>query len=180
MSIRGSHNNRKDGNQTEIVHALRKQGAHVHIFDDPCDLLVKYEGIVYFLDVKALDGHPTGDQLKFNDKMRDSDGTDTIAFVRTIDEALYAIGAKLAPYDYKAEIHDQTVIVKFYVSPTPRRSISAALEGLANIQGVRNISGLDAFDELMVWPKKNIKIEALHKRIDHFLDFNRIGAPING
>jgi hypothetical protein len=185
VSIRGTRNNRKDGNQSGVVAALRKQGAHVRIYDDPCDLIVKYQGVLYLLDVKAIDGAPTKAQIKFNDDMRDADGEDTIRFCRTVDEALFAIGAKEAPYEFEVTEHDETITVGLhfpyapYITDVNHRGAEAALlSQIEAIQGFGRRTGLDSKEEFMIWPRRGIKVKSLRERIFKLLDWQRIGAEL--
>ena len=46
------HANQRDGNEKNIVDALRKIGATVFRMDKPCDLLVGFRGRNYLLEVK--------------------------------------------------------------------------------------------------------------------------------
>lgn len=45
------YSNRRDANEPQIVYELEAIGALVIRMDEPCDLLVKYEGRVYLLEV---------------------------------------------------------------------------------------------------------------------------------
>jgi len=79
---------RKDLNQDEIVAALEAVGAEVWIIEEPVDLMVGFRGINYLLEVKGLTGTLTDRQKVF---FRDWRGHKAV--VRSVDEALRAIGA---------------------------------------------------------------------------------------
>ena len=86
---------RIDTNQREIMQALRDIGASVEVLSGVghgCpDLLVGYQGTNYLLECKSPKGKATSDQCywmaRWNGKLPD--------FVRTVDEAFKAIGAKV-------------------------------------------------------------------------------------
>ena len=63
-----------DANQAEIVKALRKLGCSVHslhkVGQGVPDLLVGYRGVNYLVEVKAVKGAYTQDQLEWLDKWR--------------------------------------------------------------------------------------------------------------
>ena len=81
-----------DENQAEIVAALRAVGASVLILSrvgQGCaDLAVGRLGRTYFLEVKTDSGKLTPSEQEFMDGWRGH-----YAIVRTVDEALAAIGA---------------------------------------------------------------------------------------
>jgi hypothetical protein len=80
---------RVDGNQAEIVSALRVVGAHVHSLHQVgggCpDLLVCFDGKLYLMEVKASKGRLTDEQKEFMQHF-------PVSVVRTITDALRAIG----------------------------------------------------------------------------------------
>ena len=78
---------RRDSNEKEIVDALKAVGASVERLD-VIDLLCGYRGINYLLEVKTPDGALNEKQ---SDWIRAWNGG--IYIVRTVDEALRAIGA---------------------------------------------------------------------------------------
>lgn len=84
---------RTDNNQKAIVEALRGVGASVtllHEVGDGCpDILVGFKGCNYALEVKGLKGKLTDDQEEWFRKWRGQK-----AVVRTVEEALQAIGCK--------------------------------------------------------------------------------------
>ncbi len=81
-----------DRNQGEIIAALRAVGASVrplHMVGQGFpDLAVGFRGGNYFLEVKAGAGTLTPDELEFQFTWRGA-----VAIVRSVDEALSAIGA---------------------------------------------------------------------------------------
>lgn len=79
----------RDINEPEIVEALRKAGAYVHIIRDPLDLLVGFRGKTFLLEVKQPKvGRLTPKQKDF---FRDWPN-DNAVIVKTIEEALSAVG----------------------------------------------------------------------------------------
>lgn len=83
---------RVDTNQREIVAALRQVGASVIMLYEVghgCpDLLVGFRGQTYVLEIKTAKGRLTTDEWAWWQEWR---GSGTV--VRTVDEALRAIGA---------------------------------------------------------------------------------------
>lgn len=84
---------RSDSNQQAIIDALRAVGASVtslhRVGHGIPDLLCGYRGFTYLLEVKNEDGKLTKDERQFID---DWDGLE-VAIVRTVEDALKAIGA---------------------------------------------------------------------------------------
>jgi len=84
---------RADGNQAEIVAALRRAGASVtslHRVGQGCpDLLVGYRGITYLMEVKTDNGKLTEPEDKF---IREWEGLE-VAVIHHPDDALTVIGA---------------------------------------------------------------------------------------
>lgn len=82
---------RVDGNQREIVEALRKAGCSVAILSDVGkgipDLSVGYLGRTIWMEVKSPGGKLTPAEEKFRDNWHGS-----YAIVHNIDEALEAMG----------------------------------------------------------------------------------------
>ena len=83
---------RTDKNQTEIVQALRQVGASVQSLakvGDGCpDLLVAYRDRHYVMEVKTAKGKVRPQQISWCDEW-----VGTVHLVRSVDEALKAIGA---------------------------------------------------------------------------------------
>ena len=81
-----------DANQAEIVEALRQVGASVVVLSrvgQGCaDLSAGFRGQNYFLEVKTEKGKLTPSEIEFMEMWRGH-----YAIVRTVDEALRAIGA---------------------------------------------------------------------------------------
>ena len=59
---------RRDDNEKEIVLALRKAGAYVKFLDDPCDLLVGYQGRSILFEVKDGNKPPSARKLTPNEQ----------------------------------------------------------------------------------------------------------------
>ena len=78
---------RLDANHREIVQALQRVGASVDQ-KGPLDLLVGFRGANYLLEIKTARGNLRATQKAFLDTW---DGQ--AAVVRTVDDALAAIGA---------------------------------------------------------------------------------------
>jgi len=82
---------RTDENQREIVDALRRAGCSVvdlhELGHAVPDLLVGRQGRNYLLEVKSLIGRLTGKQPEWHEAWRGQ-----AAIVRTVDEALAAVG----------------------------------------------------------------------------------------
>lgn len=87
----------RDGNEREIVTALRQAGAHVIEMHTPCDLLVGYRRQTFLIEIKRPLGPRGGlrgsiltpQQRKIHKLWRGA----PILIVRTPTEALEAIGA---------------------------------------------------------------------------------------
>ena len=79
---------RRDENEGEIVDALRGVGAKVERLDRPCDLLVKFRGLVSVLEVDGITRNRKREekQLRFLHEWQ-------VPLVKTAEEALRAIGA---------------------------------------------------------------------------------------
>lgn len=87
------YDKRRDANEKEIVLALRCAGAHVFLLDRPVDLLVGYGGVSHLIEVKIEEGgRLTTPQRDFIKRWTGKGGD--VHVVRTVDEALAAIGAK--------------------------------------------------------------------------------------
>ena len=89
---------RVDANQPDIVKALRKAGAWVQSIGQPFDLLVHYRGRWHVLEVK--DGEKTPCQQELSPTQLDTLASlrlNGVVLVRTVDEALAAVGAKVWP-----------------------------------------------------------------------------------
>lgn len=85
---------RVDTNQTEIVAALRKVGASVLDFHElgkgAPDILVGFRGNNFLFEIKGKRGKLNDLQLGWHSRWRGQ-----VCVVRTIDEALEAIGADI-------------------------------------------------------------------------------------
>jgi hypothetical protein len=81
-----------DANQAQIVEALRAAGASVtdlsRFGHGVPDLLVGYNRRVYLLEVKSADGKLTPAEERWQNEWRGQS-----AVVRTVEQALYVIGA---------------------------------------------------------------------------------------
>ena len=81
-----------DNNQAEIVEALRAIGASVLVLSRVgmgcADLAVGYRGVTYFLEIKTDKGKLTPAEQEFMEQWNGH-----YCIVRTVDEALKAIGA---------------------------------------------------------------------------------------
>jgi hypothetical protein len=86
-------NYRTDSNHAEIVTALRQCGATVHSLANVgggCpDLLVGFRGVNYLLEVKR-----PGKKLRQNQRKWHDDWRGGAVVVRSIDDALQAVGAQ--------------------------------------------------------------------------------------
>lgn len=82
---------RRDETEGDIVDALEGIGADVERLDRPCDLLVRFRGAIHLLEVDGITKYRKRDpkQLEF---LRDWQ----VPLVKTADEAIRAIGAKIA------------------------------------------------------------------------------------
>ena len=87
-----SYAKRTDANQQEIVDALRKVGAWVYVSHQPFDLLVAFRGHLNLLEVKTDKGKLNKKQKDMIEEMKVRSGCYPLV-VRTVDEALGAIGA---------------------------------------------------------------------------------------
>lgn len=78
---------RTDGNQADIVSALRQCGASVQVLSAVgagCpDLLVGYHGMALLMECKSEDGKPTPEQVVWHRAW-----TGHVAVVRSVDEAI--------------------------------------------------------------------------------------------
>lgn len=81
---------KRDGNEREIIDALKAVGASVQpLSAKGCpDLLVGYRGENILMEVKLPKGKLTDDEQVWHDGWRGQ-----VAIVRTVDDALRAIGA---------------------------------------------------------------------------------------
>lgn len=87
---------RVDANQPTIIAALRAVGASVQpiymVGAGVPDLLVARGGCLYLLEVKTLDGRLTDDERRWH-----AAWGGPVAVVRTVDEALRAVGVEVQP-----------------------------------------------------------------------------------
>ena len=83
---------RVDGNQPEIVQALRCVGAsvtHLHTVGHGVpDILVGFRGVTYLMGIKTTKGRLTRDEKRWI-----NDWCGQVAVVRSVDEALATVGA---------------------------------------------------------------------------------------
>jgi hypothetical protein len=103
-----SHANTRDGNEKEIVDALRHLGASVVRMDKPCDLLVGYRGRNYLIEVKLPLGKRGGSShSQLNDDQKDFDKTWRGQFdvVRSTDEAIQLVTTLVVPAEAARRIH---------------------------------------------------------------------------
>lgn len=86
-----SYNARRDGNEKEIVAALRAAGASVVpvSVSGLSDLIVGYQDQTFLIEIKTKKGKLTDAQVRFR---ADWQGAPVIT-ARTVDDALKAIGA---------------------------------------------------------------------------------------
>ena len=82
---------KRDKNEPEIVSALKQAGAHVWQISAPGvpDLLVSFRNETFLLETKARHGKLTDEQIIFFETWTGG----AVAIVRSIDDALRAIGA---------------------------------------------------------------------------------------
>ncbi len=82
---------RIDANQAEILDALRAVGAEARsvaaLGSGMGDVLVAFRRRLFLLEVKTTRGQLTADQMTFHQRW-------PVSIVRTVDDALDAIGAK--------------------------------------------------------------------------------------
>jgi hypothetical protein len=96
------HAKARDGNEPQIVEALRRGGASVHRIDTPCDLLVGIAGRTHLVEVKRplgpkggmKDRNLTPDQRRFRENWKGSD----LEILRTVDDAADWIKRKKVRY----------------------------------------------------------------------------------
>ena len=83
---------RKDGSQSEIVHALRGAGVKVWVLHEPCDLLTFFRG--RWLPLECKTPTPTGKRRKRMDQAeQDAFLAETgCPVVLGVDDALRAVG----------------------------------------------------------------------------------------
>lgn len=80
---------RRDDNEKEIVIALRKAGAYVSFLDEPCDLLVGYQGKIVLIEVKDGNKPPSARKLTPNEqKFHDEWPGGNLHIVTCVSEAL--------------------------------------------------------------------------------------------
>ena len=81
---------RRDNNEREIISALERI-AVVFPIDSPADLLVRFRHKWFVIEIKAEKGQLTPAQVDARTRLAASPGS--IPVVRTVEEALIAIGA---------------------------------------------------------------------------------------
>ena len=77
---------RTDGNQPDIIHALKRIGASVYYMKQPLDLLVGYRGKNFILEVKMPREDLNGEQTNFCLRWCGS-----YHVVHTVEEAIAAV-----------------------------------------------------------------------------------------
>lgn len=86
---------KRDDNEKEIVVALRKAGAYVSFIDEPCDLIVGYQGKTILLEVKDGNKPPSARKLTPNEQKFHDEWTGGELYVVTcVDEALDRLHGK--------------------------------------------------------------------------------------
>lgn len=82
---------KKDGNQGEIVDALRAIGCSVVVMHVPCDLLVGFRGRNALLEVKNSNRPPSGRKLTPDQVIFQAEWRGQFTKVETVDEAIAAV-----------------------------------------------------------------------------------------
>lgn len=82
---------RVDGNQAEIVKALRDAGCDVYTLGRPVDLLVGHRGQNFLLEVKGPKG-----KLQIAQKVFVRSWRGQVSVVRTAEDALWAVGFRFS------------------------------------------------------------------------------------
>jgi len=86
---------KRDDNEKEIVVALRKAGAYVSFIDEPCDLIVGYQGKTILFEIKDGNKPPSARKLTFNEQKFHDEWTGGELYVVTcVDEALDRLHGK--------------------------------------------------------------------------------------
>jgi len=86
---------KRDDNEKEIVVALRKAGAYVSFIDEPCDLIVGYQGKTILLEVKDGNKPPSARKLTPNEQKFHDEWTGGELYVVTcVDDALDRLHGK--------------------------------------------------------------------------------------
>ena len=80
------HNPRTDGNQVEIIKALRRCGVSVEVIGKPVDLLCCVRGQTCLVEVKSDSGRLTKDQVEFIARW-----PGTVHIVKSPEEAVLAL-----------------------------------------------------------------------------------------
>jgi hypothetical protein len=84
---------RRDDNEQEIVKALRKAGAYVSFIDEPCDLVVGYQGRTVLLEVKDGAKPPSARKLTEREqKFHDEWPGGPLYIITCVQEALDTLG----------------------------------------------------------------------------------------
>lgn len=84
---------RRDISEPDIITALERVGALIERMDRPCDLLVRFRGVIYLLEVKTDRSTKEGGKHKGSDEQRAFCSTWNVPMVKTAEEALRVIGA---------------------------------------------------------------------------------------
>lgn len=86
---------KRDDNEKEIVVALRKAGAYVSFIDEPCDLIVGYQGKTILFEVKDGNKPPSARKLTPNEQKFHDEWTGGELYVVTcVDDALDRLHGK--------------------------------------------------------------------------------------
>jgi len=85
---------RRDGNEREIIEALKQVGCDVRYLNWPADLLVGNAGRNYLLEVKDPEQPPSKRGLTTVEKEFHDNWRGQVAIVETIEEALEAVGLR--------------------------------------------------------------------------------------
>lgn len=80
---------RRDVNESGIVAALQNVGADVYRLSQPCDLVVRFRGVVHLLEVD----NPDSKYRKREDNQKLFLAQWKVPLIQTVDDALKAIGA---------------------------------------------------------------------------------------
>ena len=77
---------KSDGNQVEIIRALRRCGVSVEVIGKPVDLLCCVRGVLHLVECKTESGRLTKDQVEFIARWPGK-----VHIVHSVDEALAAV-----------------------------------------------------------------------------------------
>ncbi len=84
---------RKDENQSEIVAALRKVGVKVYVCGHPYDLLARWNGQWWVIEVKTESGRfRKSQELDMQELAQREKGECPVIVARNADDAMWAMG----------------------------------------------------------------------------------------